>query len=98
MTNEALGLIEVLGLTTALRAADSALKAADVVLESYEKIIGVGQCISVTLCLRGEVAAVKAAVEAANTAAGRVGTFVSSRVIPRPHDETEKLPSRFTLV
>ncbi|WP_425448781.1 BMC domain-containing protein [Dethiothermospora halolimnae] len=91
----ALGLIESVGLTTAITALDAASKAADVELVGYEKVIGVGKIVSVTIQLGGEVAAVKAAVEAGVQAANRVGNVVSSHVIPRPHEEVDNLIKEF---
>ena len=83
----ALGLIEALGLSTAMVALDAATKAADVTLTKHEKVIGAGKMISVTLHLVGEVAAVQAAVEAGHVAGSRVGTILSTHVIPRPDEQ-----------
>ena len=91
----ALGLIESIGLTTAITALDAASKAADVRLAGFDKVIGVNKMVSVTIQIVGEVAAVNAAVEAGVAAAERVGTVVASRVIPRPHDEVYKLLEEF---
>lgn len=91
----ALGLIEVLGLTTAMTALDAALKAADVTFLGSEKVIGVGKAISLTLRVEGEVAAVQAAVDAATAAAKNVGTVFSAKVIARPDHELAELWSRF---
>lgn len=91
----ALGLIEAVGLTTAVTALDAASKAADVKLVGYEKVIGAGKAISVTVQIAGDVAAVKAAVEAAEAAAKKVGTILSSHVIPRPHEEIDLLIKAF---
>lgn len=93
--NKALGLIEALGLTTAVTALDAASKAADVTLVGFEKIIGVGKSVGVNIQIAGEVAAVQAAVDAAVTAGNRVGVIFSSHVIPRPHDEVDALISKF---
>jgi len=82
-TMEALGMIETKGLITLIEAADSALKAANVQFIGWEKI-GSGL---VTVFLVGDVAAVKAAVDAGASAAGKVGEVVSVQVIPRPHEE-----------
>lgn len=87
MNGEALGMIETKGLVAAIEAADVALKAADVALVSYEKI-GSGL---VTVMLRGDVAAIKAAVDAGSQAAGRLGELISAHVIPRPHVDVEKI-------
>lgn len=83
----ALGLIETKGLVGAIEAADAMTKAANVELIGYEKI-GSGLC---TVMVRGDVGAVKAAVEAGCAAAALVGEIVSTHVIPRPHTDTEKL-------
>jgi ethanolamine utilization protein EutM len=82
-TPEALGMIETKGLITLIEAADSALKAANVQFVGWEKI-GSGL---VTVFFVGDVAAVKAAVDAGASAASKVGEVVSVQVIPRPHDE-----------
>lgn len=83
----ALGLIETKGLVGAIEAADAMTKAANVVLIGYEKI-GSGL---VTVMVRGDVGAVKAAVDAGTSAANRVGEVVSTHVIPRPHGDVEKI-------
>ena len=82
----ALGMIETKGLVAAIEAADAMTKAANVELTGYEKI-GSGL---VTVMVRGDVGAVKAAVEAGSAAASRVGEVVSTHVIPRPNTEIEK--------
>ena len=87
MNGEALGLIETKGLVGAIEAADAMVKAANVRLIGYEKI-GSGL---VTVMVRGDVGAVKAAVDAGAASAKRVGEIVSVHVIPRPHSDTEKL-------
>lgn len=88
---EALGMVETQGLVGAIEAADAMTKAANVELMGYEKI-GSGL---VTVMVRGDVGAVKAAVDAGKAAAERVGKVVSVHVIPRPHADTEKiLPQR----
>jgi len=79
----ALGLIETQGLTGVIEAADAALKAADVTLVGKEKI----GAAYVTIMVKGDVAAVKAAVEAGGQAAQQVGKLISTHVIPRPHRE-----------
>ena len=84
---EALGLIEVRGLVGASEATDAALKAAEVQLLQLE-YPGSG---FVTVKLRGEVADVKSAVDAGGNAASRIGELISTHVIPRPHDELEKI-------
>ena len=83
---EALGLIETKGLVGAIEAADAMVKAANVVLTGKE-YIGAGY---VTVMVRGDVGAVKAATDAGAAAARRVGELVSVHVIPRPHGEVEK--------
>ncbi|XER15194.1 Propanediol utilization protein PduA [Sporomusa aerivorans] len=84
---EALGMIESKGLVGAIEAADAMLKAANVVLVGYEKI-GSGL---VTVMVRGDVGAVKAAVDAGAVAAKNVGEIMSVHVIPRPHTDVEKI-------
>jgi ethanolamine utilization protein EutM len=81
---EALGMIETKGLVTLIEASDAMLKAANVTLLGWQKI-GSGM---VTAFVCGDVAAVKAAVDAGATAAGRVGEVVGVQVIPRPHEDT----------
>ena len=78
---DALGMIETKGFVGMVEAADAAVKAAKVELVGYEKIGG-GY---VTMVVRGDVAAVKAAIEAGARGAERVGELVSTHVIPRPH-------------
>ena len=90
MAQEALGLIETRGLTAAIEAADAMVKAAEVVLVGTEKI-GSGL---VSVMVRGDVGAVKAAVESGTAAAQRLGEIIATHVIPRPHTDVEKiLPS-----
>jgi microcompartment protein CcmL/EutN len=84
---EALGMVETSGLVGAIEAADAMTKAANVELIGYEKI-GSGL---VTVMVRGDVGAVKAAVDAGSAAAERVGKVVSVHVIPRPHADTEMI-------
>jgi len=91
----ALGLIETIGLTAAAAALDEALDTAEVTFVGSEKIIGAGKCVSVTVHLAGDVAAVQAAVEAGREAAERVGTVLAAQVIPRPHEDVDKLVERF---
>ncbi len=91
----ALGLIEVIGMATAVTALDAACKNAEVVLVGCEKVIGAGKAISVTIEIVGQVAAVKSAVAAGVEAAGKVGQVLSSHVIPRPHEELDKLIVQF---
>ena len=85
---QALGLIEAIGLVTAIEAADAAVKAANVTLLGYENTKGGGK---ITVKLVGGVGAVKAAVAAGVAAASRVGRIYGYQVIPRPHDEIEAL-------
>lgn len=89
MANEAIGMIECKGFVTLMEASDAALKAADVRMTGWEKI-GSGL---VTGFYTGNVAAVKAAVEAGADAAGQVGEVIAVQVIPRPHDDLGKLGS-----
>ncbi|HHW66348.1 MAG: hypothetical protein PWP07_1235 [Epulopiscium sp.] len=83
----AIGLIETRGLTASIEAADAMLKAAGVELVGTEKI-GSGL---VTVIVKGEVGAVKAAVEAGEAAAARLGELVAVHVIARPHDDVAKI-------
>ena len=87
MSQEALGMVETRGLVASIEAADTMLKAANVVLVGTEKI-GSGL---VTVLVRGDVGAVKAAVETGADAAARLGELVATHVIPRPHDDVEKI-------
>lgn len=89
----ALGLIETKGLIGAIEAADAMVKAANVKLVSKEKITAA----LVTIKVVGEVAAVKAAVDAGAAAAQRVGQLVAAHVIPRPDDQIECLISDIPL-
>ena len=83
MASTSIGLIETRGLTASIEAADAMLKAADVELLGTEKI-GSGL---VTVMVTGEVGAVKAATEAGQEAASRIGELVAVHVIPRPHQD-----------
>ena len=87
MSMEALGMVETRGLNAAIEAADSMVKAAQVTLIGTEKI-GSGL---VTVMVRGDVGAVKAAVEAGAANASRLGELVATHVIPRPHSDVEKI-------
>ncbi|HXG56076.1 MAG TPA: BMC domain-containing protein [Vicinamibacterales bacterium] len=87
MTLEALGMVETKGLIGSVEAADAMVKAANVVLIGKE-MIGAGY---VTVMVRGDVGAVKAATDAGAAAARRVGELVSVHVIARPHAEVEKI-------
>ena len=84
---EALGMIETRGLVSAIEAADAMVKAANVHLIGK---VHVGGGL-VTVMVRGDVGAVKAAVEAGGAAAKRVGELISVHVIPRPHDDVEAI-------
>ena len=87
---EALGMVETKGFVAAVEAADAMVKSANVQLIGSEKI-GAG---FVTVLVRGDVGAVKAAADAGAAAASKVGELVSVHVIPRPHTDVEKiLPS-----
>ncbi len=90
MVQQALGMVETRGLVAAIEAADAMLKAANVELVGTEKI-GSGL---VSVMVRGDVGAVKAAVEAGLAAAQKLGEIIATHVIPRPHSDVEKiLPS-----
>jgi ethanolamine utilization protein EutM len=84
---EALGMIETKGLVANIEACDAMLKAANVSLACLEKVGG-GICTAMVI---GDVAAVKAAVDAGAAAAGRVGEVLSVQVIPRPHEDLAKV-------
>ncbi|MCK9907335.1 BMC domain-containing protein, partial [Frankia sp. Cpl3] len=75
------------GYSTAVSAADAALKAANVTLVGIERVIGVGGSLGVTIQLAGNVGAVIAAVEAGKLEAENVGKVISAHVIPRAHNE-----------
>ena len=83
----ALGMVEAKGLVGSIEAADAMVKAANVHLIGKERVGGG----LVTVMVRGDVGAVKAAVEAGGAAAKRVGELVSVHVIPRPHEEVEAI-------
>lgn len=87
MNADALGMVETRGLVGAIEAADAMVKAANVTLVGYEKI-GSGL---VTVMVRGDVGAVKAATDAGAASASAVGEVVSTHVISRPHTDVEKL-------
>src|SRR5574337_48442 len=87
MASEALGMVETRGLIGSVEAADAMVKTANVLLIGKE-YIGAGY---VTVLVRGDVGAVKAATDAGAAAARRVGELVSVHVIPRPHSEAEKI-------
>ncbi|CAN5784586.1 propanediol utilization microcompartment protein PduA [soil metagenome] len=83
---QALGMIECYGLVAMIEAADAMVKAANVELVGYEKV----DAGLVAAIVRGEVGAVKAAVDAGAAAAWRIGTVTAVHVIPRPHDEIDQ--------
>ena len=87
MAQEALGMVETRGLVAAIEAADAMLKAANVTLVGTEKI-GSGL---VSVMVRGDVGAVKAAVEAGGQSAQKLGEIIATHVIPRPHNDVEKI-------
>jgi microcompartment protein CcmL/EutN len=87
MAQESLGMIETRGLTAAIEAADAMVKAAEVTLVGTEKI-GSGL---VSVMVRGDVGAVKAAVETGAAAANSLGEVIATHVIPRPHTDVEKI-------
>ena len=87
MQQEALGMVETKGLVGAIGAADAMVKSANVSLVGYEKS-GSGL---VTVMVRGDVGAVKAAVDAGACSAEKVGEVVAQHVIPRPHTDVEKI-------
>ncbi len=86
-TEQALGLVETKGLVGALEAADAGLKAANVRLLSTER----ADAGLVTVMFGGDVAAVRAAVDAGSAAAQRVGQLISAHVIPRPHEQLSNI-------
>lgn len=90
MASTSIGLIETRGLTASIEAADAMFKAADVELLGTEKI-GSGL---VTVMVTGEVGAVKAATEAGQEAASRIGELVAVHVIPRPHQDITRILPR----
>ena len=83
MAKQAVGIIETKGLVSLIEASDAALKAADITMIGWNKI-GAGM---VTGFYAGDVAAVKAGIDAGAEAASQVGEVVSMQVIPRPHDD-----------
>lgn len=87
MNQEALGMVETRGLVASIEAADAMVKAANVTLIGTEKI-GSGL---VSVMVRGDVGAVKAAVEAGGNAAGHLGEVIATHVIPRPHADVDKI-------
>ena len=89
MGKQALGILETKGLSALIEGSDAAIKAADIDLVGWDKI-GSGM---VTAFFRGDVAAVKAGLDAGAAAAAQVGNVSSVQVIPRPHDDLGKLGS-----
>ena len=87
MAGEAIGMIETRGLVGSIEAGDAMVKAANVILMGEERIGGG----FVTVIVKGDVGAVKAAVDAGAAAAKRVGELVSVHVIPRPHPELDMI-------
>ena len=87
MSQEALGMVETRGLVASIEAADAMVKAANVTLIGKEKVGGG----LITVLVRGDVGAVKAATDAGAAAAQRIGELVSVHVIPRPHGEVETI-------
>ncbi len=87
MAKEALGMIETRGLVAAVESADAMTKAAEVTLIGTEKIGSGLVCVMV----RGDVGAVNAATEAGAAQASKLGELVAVHVIPRPHDDVEKI-------
>jgi ethanolamine utilization protein EutM len=87
MAQDALGIIETKGLCTLLESIDSALKAANVTMTGFEAV-GSG---NVAAFFRGDVAAIKAAIDAGAEAGKNVGTIVAVQVIPRPHEDLSGL-------
>jgi Carbon dioxide concentrating mechanism/carboxysome shell protein len=83
---EALGMVECMGLVAMIEAADAMVKTANVRLVGYEKI----DAGLVTAIVRGEVGAVRAAVDAGAAAARRIGTVTAVHIIPRPHNEVDE--------
>jgi ethanolamine utilization protein EutM len=89
MAKQAIGIIETAGFVALIEAADAALKSADIKMTGWDKI-GSGLC---TGFFTGDVAAVKAGLDAGASAASSIGTVTSVQVIPRPHDDLAKLGS-----
>ena len=87
MDTNSLGMIETKGLVGAIEAADAMVKSANVQLVGKEQVGGG----LVTVMVRGDVGAVKSAVEAGAASAERLGEVIATHVIPRPHDDVEKI-------
>ena len=92
-SKEALGMLETKGFVGMIEASDAMAKAAKVRMLGYEKI---GSGLVTTLC-RGEVGAVRAAVDAGAAAAQKVGELVAIHIIPRPHDDVEKYLNQISI-
>ena len=92
MSQRSLGLIETYGLLPAVEAADAAMKSANVELVGYEFAKGSGMTV---VKVEGDVGAVKAATEAGSAAASRLGELIAVHVIPRPHEDVEKILPKF---
>ena len=92
MSSEALGLIETKGFVAAVEAADAMVKAANVTLVGYKKV---GAAL-VTVMIKGDVGAVKAATDAGAASAARVGEVISVHVIPRPHGDVDSAITLFS--
>jgi len=90
MALQALGMVETRGLVSLIEAADAMCKAANVELIGWDRVGG-GM---VTAFVRGDVAAVKASIDAGAAAGGKIGEVVSVHVIPRPHEELEQAMPR----
>jgi len=91
MALQALGMVETRGLVALIEASDAMVKAANVELVGWDRV-GSGM---VTAFVRGDVAAVKAAIDAGAAAASKIGEVVSVHVIPRPHDDlASAIPSK----
>jgi microcompartment protein CcmL/EutN len=88
---KALGLIETIGFVSAIAALDGAAKSARVTLIGLEPVIGAGKSVSLTVKLEGDVANVQAAVEAGVWAGRAVGEVLAFRVIPKPHEDADRL-------
>jgi ethanolamine utilization protein EutM len=89
-SGDALGLVETIGLAAGMEAADSMVKAANVAVVARQQVGGG----LIAILVRGDVASVQAAVNAGTAAASRVGTVVSSHVIPRPHPDVDSILRR----
>lgn len=84
---QAIGFFEIRSMVAAIEAADTMLKAADVRIKDFNMV---GSAV-ISVVIEGEVAAVKAAIESAKSAAGNMAEVISTNVIPRPNEEVDKL-------